>query len=434
MRYLTLLTALVLTACSSGTYIIVRDPSPPPPPPPRIEPLEITLARPIRGQLLVQTNRPAYIALFEIVPERGVALLAPAYAHQRTWMLAGLNWVPISWKIQSAIYYGPPSSTRNVQARWVYAIASDQPLRIPDAAFDQGYMRRVLGPSLYTASNPYATMRAISRAFVPAIVEERWAEDAYALAATYASDPYRVVRIYCANRTVYEVPDELADRAWCPVASGGSATVATQTYPTRPDSIVNGTGSRIRRRVPTATTTAPVDRVREPQRGEQGQVSNRNGGGADSTRREAPPPARVGHERRVHDTATSAPRDSVSRSRHAETVKPNDPRRPPRQDADTSTTSAPAVTVGAGASVEARPSTPDSATKQRRQKKEQRKRERDDEDGDDDDEDSDDQDDDDKAGEGKRDDAVKPKREKPKPRTRDVKVVRDSTPVRATTP
>src|SRR5688500_1906748 len=110
-RVATLIAAFALAACSTGTVIVVRQPGPPPPPPPRIEPLEITVARPVRGQLVVQTNRPSYVALFEIVPDRGVALIAPSYAHQRTWMLAGLNWVPVSWKVQSSMYYGRPSGT-----------------------------------------------------------------------------------------------------------------------------------------------------------------------------------------------------------------------------------------------------------------------------------------------------------------------------------
>ena len=147
-----LVAVLALAACSSGTTIVVRRPAPAPPPPrPRIEPLELALARPVRGQLLVQTNRPAYVAIFEIVPDRGVALLAPSYTHQRTWMLAGLNWVPVSWRVQSTMYYGPPSS-RTVPGRWVYAIASDEPLRLPDAAFRPGYLQRVLGPSVYRSA------------------------------------------------------------------------------------------------------------------------------------------------------------------------------------------------------------------------------------------------------------------------------------------
>ena len=264
-RVATLVASIALAACSSGTTIIVRQPPPPPPPRPRIEPLEITVARPVRGHLLVQTNRPSYVALFEIVPDRGVALLAPSYAHQRTWMLAGLNWVPVSWKVQSTMYYGPPAGTA-VPARWVYAIASDEPLRLPDEAFHPSYMRRVLGPVAYRGTNPYVTMRAIARAFVPSVIDESWAEDAYALAATYASDPYRTVRIYCANRAVYEVPEEVANRAWCPVHTPAGGTIV-RSAPTRPDSVVATNGQRMRRRYPETTTVRPpIDRVSEPTR------------------------------------------------------------------------------------------------------------------------------------------------------------------------
>jgi hypothetical protein len=269
-----ILAAFTLGACAPGAVVVVRQPPPPPPPRPRIEPLEVTLGRPIRGHMIVQTNRPSYVALFEIVPDRGVALLAPAYAHQRTWVLVGLNWVPVSWSVQSALYYGRPATT-SVPARWVYAIASDEPLQLPDEAFRPGYLRRVLGPVAYRASNPYVTMRAIARAFVPAVVDEAWAEDAYAIPATHSSDAYRTVRIYCANRTVYEVPEEMAHRVWCPVQRApGSTTV--RSAPTRPDSVVATNGQRARRLPSSWPARTPIDRVQEPPRTENTPVTTDN--------------------------------------------------------------------------------------------------------------------------------------------------------------
>src|SRR5688572_33073216 len=109
-RIATLIASIAITACSSGTVIVVRRPGPPPPPPPpRIEPLEITVARPVRGHLLVQTNPPPYVALFDIVPDRGVALLPPAYPHPPTCTLAGLSRMPVSSKVQSTMHYGAPA-------------------------------------------------------------------------------------------------------------------------------------------------------------------------------------------------------------------------------------------------------------------------------------------------------------------------------------
>ena len=329
-RVAVLMISLILAACSSGTVIVVRQPAPPPPPPrPRIAPLEVTLARPIRGQLLVQTNRPSYVALFEIVPGRGVALLAPAHPHQRTWMLAGLNWVPVSWKVQSTLYYGRPSGT-SVPARWVYAIASDEPLRIPDEAFHPSYMRRALGLAAYRGTNPHLTMRAIARTFVPSVVDEAWAEDAYALPATYASDPYRTVRIYCANRTVYEVPEEVADRAWCPIVSSGTTVV--RTPPARPDSVVASNGRRIRIRMPETTPVrVPIDRVPVPTPLEDAPVADereapRNDDNAQRPK-EVKDDAKTGRGNAYGHTD-----DPNVKGRGIESEKRDDPRRTPRVD------------------------------------------------------------------------------------------------------
>jgi len=331
-RAAVLVISLILAACSSGTVIVVRPPAPPPPPPrPRIAPLEVTLARPIRGQLLVQTNRPSYVALFEIVPGRGVALLAPAHPHQRTWMLAGLNWVPVSWKVQSTLYYGRPSGT-SVPARWVYAIASDEPLRIPDEAFHPSYMRRALGLAAYRGTNPHLTMRAIARTFVPPVVDEAWAEDAYALPATYASDPYRTVRIYCANRTVYEVPEEVADRAWCPTVSSGATVV--RTPPARPDSVVASNGRRIRIRMPETTPVrVPIDRVPVPTPAEDVPVADerdapRNDDNAQRPK-EVKDDAKTG---RGNGNAYGHTDDPNVKGRGIESEKRDDPRRTPRVD------------------------------------------------------------------------------------------------------
>src|SRR5262245_41508779 len=79
---------VALAACvPSGPYTVVQNPPPAPPPPAptrRVVPVEITVVRPDQGRLLVQTNRSAYVALFEIVPGRGVALLYPTSTRQRS--------------------------------------------------------------------------------------------------------------------------------------------------------------------------------------------------------------------------------------------------------------------------------------------------------------------------------------------------------------
>ena len=80
--------ALALAGCSSGVTV-VRQPPAPGPVPVVIEALEVDIARPHNGKLFVQTNRPAYVAIFEIIPERGVTLVYPVSTRQRRFVVSG---------------------------------------------------------------------------------------------------------------------------------------------------------------------------------------------------------------------------------------------------------------------------------------------------------------------------------------------------------
>lgn len=268
----TLLTALLAFAaagCSSGTTVVVYRPGPAPAPEPqRLEPLELEIARPYRQRMLVQTSRPAYVAIFEIIPDRGVALVHPANAQRRHFVLSGMSWVPAWWESDAPQLRGASAAERD-DRRIIYAIASDRPLRMTNDAFEHGYLRRVLGPAVYRSSNPYATMRALSRRFVNAMQDEEWAEAMYELRPGHASRPHYVVRIYCPNRVVYEVPEEVADRVWCPtrdrvVADGEDDGRLRRDHPVRPDSVVGRNGRRIATRSRPERDRGPY-RIAEPQ-------------------------------------------------------------------------------------------------------------------------------------------------------------------------
>ena len=285
--------ALALTACAGRHIVVIRQPAPAtrpapaPEPPPPAEPLEVTIGRPVSGRLLVQTNRPAYVAIFEILPERGVVLAHPSTLRERKMVLSGLSWVPVWW---SAPHPGDPHRRVASEAepvRYVYAIASDEPLRLPDEAFQPGYLRRTLGLHLYRATNPYATIRALSRHFAPLIGDDAWAEDMLKIAPTWRSDPSRVARIYCADRGYYDVPEELADRVWCPghprgehVANrpGHSNGRSAHPVPRRPDSVFVFVEHGRRVRAPGRPWgRGPVDRVVEPVPGHDGRRNAEQG-------------------------------------------------------------------------------------------------------------------------------------------------------------
>lgn len=262
---LTSAAALTLTACTvvvqpaqTGT----TSPAPARAPEP-VVPLEVTLARPVNGRLLVQTNRPAYVAIFEIVPGHGVALMQPANVRQRTVTYSGMNWVPATWTTERASR--PASRVRSApvvhqaaapRARYVYALASDRPLSIPDEAFQPDGMQALLGASAYNASSPAVTMRTIARGFVPRVRDEAWAEDAVLISASYEERPSTTVRVYCGRGTVHRVPAEVADRVWCPAVAGPTSR------PASPDSVMHDNGRRVQRR-PALPPGRGIDRVAE---------------------------------------------------------------------------------------------------------------------------------------------------------------------------
>ena len=274
-RSLAAILGLTLVACSSGGITVIRPtPAPTPAPVVYIDPLEIEVARPHQGKVFVQTSRAAYVAIFEIVPERGVELVYPVSPRQRGFMVAGLREFPTWWEGSRVTYHTGWSTSRAYPGRYIYALASDEPLRIPDAAYRTGYLRDVLGSRVYQSANPYTTMRALAREFVPQVRDEEWAEDMYVLSPSYATEQYRVTRVYCRGGTMYEVPSDLADHVWCPAYGRGRSngpgrvTVVETAGPrqplARPDSVVGNNGRHLATRTRGANGRGPIDRVKEP--------------------------------------------------------------------------------------------------------------------------------------------------------------------------
>ena len=90
--------SLLLSACVSGTrvvyvpvptadtVVVAAKPAPVPAPRP-VEvappPVAVTIVRAEENRLLVSLDRPSYLAVFDIVPGRGVTILYPTSARQR---------------------------------------------------------------------------------------------------------------------------------------------------------------------------------------------------------------------------------------------------------------------------------------------------------------------------------------------------------------
>ncbi|MFI5257232.1 MAG: hypothetical protein ACHQRK_08220, partial [Gemmatimonadales bacterium] len=102
--------SLLVSACVSGTRVVyVPVPASgtssvvvqePPLVPVVMTPVGVTIVQATQSQLLVSLDQPAYLAVFEIVPERGVTLVYPASTRQRQVPLAGSQWLSLRWRAQ----------------------------------------------------------------------------------------------------------------------------------------------------------------------------------------------------------------------------------------------------------------------------------------------------------------------------------------------
>jgi hypothetical protein len=272
-----ILVGSLLTACS-GTRVVylpapANDPAPVRPAPPPVivvapapmPPVAVTIARVEDNRLLVSTNQPAYLAVFEIIPNRGLTLAYPTSARQRQLSLAGSNWITVSRWSQDADNYDrdPRRARQSYSERHLYVIASDRPLRLTDDAFNDEYLRTVVGPRAYRADQPYETMAALSRRFVSAVRDEEWGEDLFTTAVARPTVVGRVAKIYCPDGSVTYVREEMASLASCPYRRRRDGA-DDQPMPPRPDSVVASNGRPVPFHRPDPTKPTPVFRVPKP--------------------------------------------------------------------------------------------------------------------------------------------------------------------------
>jgi hypothetical protein len=243
-----ILAGSLLTACVSGTRVVYvpvpADPAPAPAPAPaRTPPVAVTIARVEESRLLVSTNQPAYLAVFEIVPGHGVTLAYPTSPRQRRAALAGSHWLTVSrWSDADERYDRVSRSDRQgYSERHLYVLASERPLRLTDDAFNDDYLRTVVvGSRAMRAASPYETIAALSRRFVPPEKDEDWGEDLFTIAVSRPTVVVHVAKIYCPDGSVMYVREEMADRVTCPYY--GRRDVPASAPPPRPDSVVASNG------------------------------------------------------------------------------------------------------------------------------------------------------------------------------------------------
>lgn len=227
-------------------------------------PVGVTIVDADDDRVLVSTNQPAHVAVFEIIQGRGVRLVYPVSPKQRRVAQAGSGWLML------AASRGDDRMARGdrydrvlerSRVRYLYALASERPLWLNDSAFDDEWLGTMLGSRAASAIDPYETMQAISRRFLPpAPSEEEWGEDLYRIESVRRGQPTRIAKVYCPDGSIVYVRDDEAEREGCPWGGRDRGRGTRPAGAPRPDSVVSSTGRHVASR-PGPRLRTPVFRV-----------------------------------------------------------------------------------------------------------------------------------------------------------------------------
>ncbi|HEV7589388.1 MAG TPA: hypothetical protein VGO40_14825 [Longimicrobium sp.] len=164
----------------------------------------------------VRLNRPAYVAMFEILPGQGVGLYYPAFSAEQAYFASGFTMLPTHGARRYDSYFtGSSSRYERGQPRFYFLVASRQPLRsITRFQRSEGAMRSVLGLNAYNTMNYRRVMDDLVQAVVPNQNDNDWTTDVLAVWPRsdygYYADNGGYQRVYCGDGTVELLPIELA--------------------------------------------------------------------------------------------------------------------------------------------------------------------------------------------------------------------------------
>lgn len=151
-------------------------------------------------------NREAHVALFEIVPGRGVSMVYPiSGADMRA---SDAHYADLTVRYGRVFYYSDPFGHSAYQPRYYYMVASVAPLNLTRLRASLGATRKVLG-AMYASYRPYDVIDRLTELTVPVQADEDWATDLLVdwpmpAPPRFASESSRLVR--CANGRTFLVP------------------------------------------------------------------------------------------------------------------------------------------------------------------------------------------------------------------------------------
>jgi hypothetical protein len=268
----------------------------------------------------VRLNRPAYVAMFEILPGQGVGLYYPAFNAEQAYFPSGFTSLPTHGARRYDSYFtGGASRYTRGEPHFYFLVASREPLRsISRFQHSEGAIRSVLGLNAYSTMNYRRVMDDLVQAVVPYQNDSEWTTDVLAVWPRddygYYADNGGYQRVYCGDGTVELLPIELAQwgcrrqqrpvvvrapRATTPPSSEDSTRV-TRPGRRRPEPPVadapgQDQGGTTTRRVPTSRP-AP-EAVERPGVGDGApRTGGREGGDNGRERTRVAPPAREPRE------------------------------------------------------------------------------------------------------------------------------------------
>jgi hypothetical protein len=289
----------------------------------------------------VRLNRPAYVAMFEILPGQGVGLYYPAFNAENAYFPSGFSTFPTHGPRRFDSYFTSSLSRyERGQPHFYFLVASRQPLRsITSFQRNEGAMRSVLGLTAYSTMNYRRVMDDLVQAVVPNQNDDDWTTDVLAIWPRdydgYYADNGGYQRVNCGNGTVEVLPIELAQwgcrRFERPVVI---RTPRVVTPPSAHDDSVSVTPPSRHRPQPVADGPAAEGQERTrhvPERRLAPEATDRPQVGDGETRSPATA-AETGSEQRRERPRVEAPAPEPRETPRAE-PKSESPRAEPRQEA-----------------------------------------------------------------------------------------------------
>jgi hypothetical protein len=172
----------------------------------------------IGGRLEVGLSEPAHVAVFEIVPGRGVGLLYPFYRSEAAFFHAGwtrVNARTLRTRDWYADHYAVDFRSYR-QPRYFLLVASRYPLHLAPLQGNSGGLRRLLGHHTFSSHHSRGVMNDVLDAVLPYQDDADWDTDVLVI---WPDQPIsrpmydRMVAVRCGDGTVRVVPFELANLA-----------------------------------------------------------------------------------------------------------------------------------------------------------------------------------------------------------------------------